>query len=85
GEERGTIEDGSVIYADGHLYLFGQTESQVALVEASGENWTMKGSFTLPETSEQRAPGGRSWTHPVIAGGRLYLRDQELLYSFEIK
>jgi outer membrane protein assembly factor BamB len=81
----GGIGDGSIIYADGHLYLFSEREGEVALVEASPEKWLLKSKFTLPKFSEQRAPSGRAWTHPVIADGRLYLRDQELFYCYQIK
>ena len=40
---------------------------------------------TLPQQSKQRLPGGGLWTHPVIANGRLYVRDQELLFCFDVK
>ena len=83
--KRGAVGDGSIIFADGHLYLFAEREAEVALIDASSEGWTLDGHFKLPEQSSQRAPSGRAWTHPVIANGRLYLRDQELLYSYEIK
>ncbi|HBE69339.1 MAG TPA: polyvinylalcohol dehydrogenase [Planctomycetaceae bacterium] len=76
--------DGSLIQADGHLYLFDERDSEVALVKATPEDWNVKGRFKLPAASPQRAPSGRAWTHPVIAGGKLYLRDQELLYSYDI-
>ena len=80
----GALGDGSIVYADGHLYLFAERESDVALIEASSEEWKLKGKFTIPQ-SEQRATNGHAWTHPVIAGGRLYLRDQELFLSYSIK
>lgn len=83
--KKGEIEDGSIIYADNRLYVFGEIECQVGLLEVSAEQFSLKGSFILPEISKKRAPSGRAWTHPVIADGRLYLRDQELLYSYEIK
>ena len=49
--------------------------------------------FTLPRASKYRLNrvgdanlvGGRAWTHPVIADGKLYVRDQELLFCYEIK
>jgi hypothetical protein len=36
-----------------------------------------------PQTT-QRNPKGKVWTHPVVANGRLYLRDQELLFSYDV-
>ncbi|MFN3189814.1 MAG: PQQ-binding-like beta-propeller repeat protein [Aureliella sp.] len=76
--------DGSIIFADNHLYLLDERGGEVALIEASPEAWNLKGRFTLPALSEKRAPSGRTWTHPVIADGHLYLRDQELLYSYKL-
>jgi len=39
----------------------------------------------LPQESKNRRPSGGLWTHPVIANGRLYVRDQELLFCFDLK
>ncbi len=81
----GGFGDGSIVYADGHLYLFAEREGEVGLIEAASDEWSLKSRFTLPELSEQRAASGRAWTHPVIANGRLYLRDQELFYCYKVK
>src|SRR5690606_6132072 len=84
--ERGALGKGSIAYADGMLYCLGEDDGDVVLVEASPENkWNEKGRFTLEPQTEQRADSGRIWVHPVIADGKLYLRDQELLFSFDIK
>ncbi|MEM6689385.1 MAG: PQQ-binding-like beta-propeller repeat protein, partial [Planctomycetota bacterium] len=82
---RGSIGDGSIAYADGDLYLYAERDADVALVTASPEGYEEKGRFTLPELSQMRAPSGKNWTHPVIARGSLYLRDQELLFCYTIK
>jgi hypothetical protein len=50
--------------------------------------WTEKGRFTIPEMSKLRGDaraGSRTWTPPVIANGRLYVRDQELVFCYNIK
>lgn len=83
------LGDGSIIYADGCLYLFAERENaegllDVGLLDVSAEEWNLKSRFSIAP-STKRAPSGRAWTHPVIAGGQLYLRDQELLYSFKLK
>ena len=80
-----SLGEGSVAYADGHLYLYAEREADVALIEASPEGYEEKGRFELPEESQLRAPSGKNWTHPAIAGGKLYLRDQELLFCYDIK
>lgn len=84
-EERRKLGKGSLTYADGHLYCYSETDGTVALIAASPEGWKESGRFKLPRESTRRSPGGKFWTHPVIANGRLYLRDQDLLFCFEVK
>jgi outer membrane protein assembly factor BamB len=79
------LEFGSVIYAEGNLYCLDQNNGTLALVEASPKEYTEISRFTLPAISKLRKPSGKVWTHPVIANGYLYLRDQELLYCYKIK
>jgi outer membrane protein assembly factor BamB len=68
---------GSVIYADGRLYVFSE-RGNAALVEATPEAYREKGSFSIP-------PGNfNTWTPPVIANGKLYLREQDNLYCYDI-
>ena len=82
--EKEALEAGSVIYADGNLYCYEEDSGTVALVEASPKGWNEKGRFEIPQHGKKAAKG-RHWTHPVIADGRLYLRDQELLFCYKIK
>jgi outer membrane protein assembly factor BamB len=79
------LEFGSVIYADGNLYCLDQNNGTAALVEASPEAYNEISRFTLPQMSKLRKPSGKVWTHPVIANGYLYLRDQELLFCYKVK
>ena len=73
-----SVGKGSLIYADGHLYVFSEN-SVAGLVEATRGGYREKGKFELPQSDEH------SWSHPVIANGKLYLRDQDTLYSFDIR
>lgn len=75
---------GAVTYADGHLYCLGESSGDVVLVEASPEGWKESGRFTLNPQSTHRKRQGAIWTHPVISQGRLYLRDQDLIYCFDL-
>lgn len=75
---------GAVAYADGMLYCLEEGSGTVALVEASPKGWKEHGRFQLQPQSTQRSSRGRIWTHPVITGGRLYLRDQELLSCYDV-
>ena len=80
-----SLGEGSIAYADGSLYLYAEREADVAIIEAVPEGYRENGRFTLPEESQMRAPSGKNWTHPAIAGGKLYLRDQELLFCYDIE
>jgi outer membrane protein assembly factor BamB len=76
---------GAVGYADGRLYCVEESSGKVALVEASPEGWKEHGRFTLDPQTKIRSPQGRIWTHPVISNGKLYLRDQDLIYCYDVK
>lgn len=69
----------SVAAADGHLYLRTQ-KGEVTLVEATPERYALKGTLHIPAATPK--PGS---TAPVIAGGRLYLRDDDRLFCYDIK
>src|ERR1051325_700691 len=76
---------GAVPCADGVLYCLEESSGTVALVEASPKGWAEHGRFKLEPQTTQRSPSGRIWTHPVVSDGRLYLRNQELLFCFDVK
>ncbi len=84
-QERHVFDKGSIAYADGRFYCLGEDDGDVALIAASTEGWKEHGRFRLEPQTKLRTDRGKIWTHPVIAGGRLYLRDQELLFSFDVK
>jgi hypothetical protein len=67
------------------LYCLAEKDGTVALVEASPKGWKERGRFKLQAQSAQRNPKGRIWTHPVVTGGRLYLRDQEFISCYDVK
>jgi glucose dehydrogenase len=74
-----SIAPGSLVAADGRLYLRG-TQGQMALVEASPKGYREKGRFRQPKRS--RFP---TFAHPVVTGGRLYLRDADLLFCYDVQ
>jgi len=72
---------GSVTYADGNLYTRSEGgKGTIALVEATPEGYREKGRFDQPARSR-----ANSWTHPVVCGGKLYLRDQDILFCYNVK
>lgn len=76
---------GAVGYADGMLYCLEEDGGAVVLAEASPAGWKQHGRFKLDPQSQIRSSSGRIWTHPVIANGKLYLRDQDLIYCYNVK
>ncbi|MGH7955536.1 MAG: PQQ-binding-like beta-propeller repeat protein [Opitutaceae bacterium] len=76
---------GAVGYADGMLYCLEESSGTVALVEASPKGWKEHGRFKLDPQTKIRSARGRIWTHPVISNGKLYLRDQDLIYCHDVK
>jgi outer membrane protein assembly factor BamB len=82
---RRPLKAGSVITAEGLLYCYDEDAALMALVEANPSEFVLRSQFQLPEQTANRAPSGRNWTPPVIAGGRLFVRDQELLFSYRIR
>lgn len=83
--ERQKLRKGCIAHADGMLYCMGEDDGTVVLIEASPEGWKEHGRFKLEKQSSQRSSQGRIWTHPVICGGRLYLRDQEFISCYDVK
>jgi outer membrane protein assembly factor BamB len=76
---------GCVFYADNRLYCLAESSGTVALTGANTAGWKEHGRFKLEPQTELRKRSGRIWTHPVVANGVMYLRDQELLFAFDVK
>jgi outer membrane protein assembly factor BamB len=68
----------AVAYADGNFY-FRYQDGIMALIEANPKEYKVKGKFKIKTHNDN------SWPHPVIAGGKLYLRDQDDLLCYDIK
>jgi outer membrane protein assembly factor BamB len=70
---------GSVALADGQLY-YRTEKGTMLLIEPSPKQYLERGRFEQPDRTRQPA-----WAHPVIANGKLYLRDQDLLLCYDVK
>ncbi len=68
----------SLTYADGHLYLR-YDNGYVALVSATPDGYQEKGCFKIPNSTTT------SYPHPVVIGGRLYLREKEMLWVYDVR
>ena len=65
--------------ADGCIYIHFQN-GVMSLVQANPEAFKEVGSFTVPGSGERP-----SWSHPVILGGKLYLREQDRILCYDIR
>jgi len=81
-EER-ALGAASLCYADGRLYLHSEN-GEVGLIEANPEGYREHGRFTPPESPE-RGRGVKAWAYPVVANGRLYIRDLGSLWCYAVK
>lgn len=69
----------AVVYAGGQLY-FRYENGVMALIQASPKAYKLDGKFNIPEV-----PGAsKSWSHPVVVGGKLYLREQDSLFVYKV-
>jgi outer membrane protein assembly factor BamB len=73
-----SVGKGSIGYADGMLYLLGEKQ-MVGLAEANPKAYVEKGRFPINDR------GWDSWAHPVIVGGKLYIRNQNELTCYDVK
>ena len=65
-------------FAEGNLYLFSEN-GVVGLAEATPTGYVEKGRFNI------QPAGLPTWAHPIISGGRLYIRDQDTIYAYNVK
>lgn len=72
---------GSASYAaaDGHLYIH-SADGVMSLAKALPDDYTEVGSFSTPGSGERP-----SWSHPVIVGGKLYLREQDEILCYDLR
>lgn len=77
--EKEKIGKGAVMSADGKLYFREEQSGDMVLVEAVPVGYSEKGRFQQPDRSEEMA-----WSHPVIAHGNLYIRDQDNLFCYDM-
>jgi outer membrane protein assembly factor BamB len=78
-QSAGRRAKGSVALADGRLY-YRMENGNVVLIEPSPKQYIEHGRFEQPDRS--RAP---AWANPVIANGKLYICDQDVLLCYDVK
>ena len=71
---------GTLLCADGHLYLRSETGGTLALIEATPSGWQETSRFSQPNLS-----GKNTWAHLAISDGKLFVRDQDALLCYSLK
>ncbi|HSG72734.1 MAG TPA: PQQ-binding-like beta-propeller repeat protein, partial [Planctomycetaceae bacterium] len=84
GRDRSALQKGAVTYADGRLYCVDERTGDVALLEANDKGYEEAGRFSLPKKSPIRPDRAMVWTHPVVVNGKLFVRDQSLVFCYEV-
>jgi outer membrane protein assembly factor BamB len=82
GEQKyaaGGVGKGSLTYADGMLYTYSEGGT-AGLVKATPEGHEVISKFNVPKGGK-----GPHWPHPVVCGGRLYLRHADALHAYDVK
>ena len=77
-----SIGAAALCYADGRLYLHGEN-GEVALLEATPEAYREKGRFKPVDQPDRGS--SKAWAYPIIADGRLYIRDLGTLWCYDVK
>jgi outer membrane protein assembly factor BamB len=73
------VSKGSVAFVDGRIY-YRTEEGTMLLIEPSRTEYIERGRFEQPDRT--RLP---AWAHPAVANGKLYVRDQDTLYCYDVK
>ncbi len=80
-DDKVKVGRGSLTCVDGYLYCYAESTGEAYLVEASPDSLKLKSKFKTPKQRKE----GSIWTHPVVANGRLYLRDQDLIFCYDVR
>jgi hypothetical protein len=72
------VGKGAISYADGRFYILGE-DHVMGLAEATPTGYREFGRFSIADQ------GWPSWAHPVVSGGRLYIRNQGTVLAYDIR
>jgi outer membrane protein assembly factor BamB len=80
-----SVGNGSICEAGGRLYVHSDN-NDIVLVEPSPDEYREKGRFTLPKQPEKtRGKMEKAWSYPIVANGRLYIRDLGTIWCYDVK
>ena len=69
----------SLLFVDGMLICRSE-KGLVSLVQATPDGFHLQGRFSQPQRTRRS-----TWARPVVSGGRLFLRDQHLLFCYDLR
>ena len=84
-ERNNEVAKGSLLAVNNRLLLFDMQTGLLTVVAASPDGWKEFGRMPIPERTKITTQNNHAWTHPVVANGKLYLRDHDLLFCFDLK
>ena len=79
-----SLGKGAILAVNEHLILLEEASGTMAVIAASPDGWKENGRMELPERTKISSRNDMVWTHPVVANGLLYIRDQDLLFAFDL-
>jgi outer membrane protein assembly factor BamB len=79
-DDKQRARKGAITMADGRLYFRQEKDGMMTLLEPSPKEYIERGRFKQPDRSHSNA-----WAHPVIANGKLYIIDQDVLFCYDVK
>ena len=79
------VAKGAVLGVNDRLLLLDEQTGTIAVAAASPDGWKEFGRLPIPARTEISSNPDCVWTHPVIADGKLYVRDKDLLFCFDLK
>lgn len=78
-KDRGVgVGSAAITFADERFY-FRYQNGVVALLQAGPSGYSVEGTLQIG------GAGGDSWSHPVVSNGRLYLREQDTVFAYDIR
>ena len=80
-----SVGEASVLYADGRLYAHEDGTGAVVLGEVSADKFTEKGRFVPPGRPKPVNGGEKAWAYPALANGKLYVRENGVLWCYDVK
>jgi outer membrane protein assembly factor BamB len=84
-ERNSDIIKGATLGVNDRLILLDERAGLIAVAAADPSGWRTFGKMELPERTQIETRTNMVWAHPVVANGKLYIRDQDLLFCFRLR